>query len=72
MTELEIALSIACAVLFVAWRHATKEARQHYDAACIFKTSLFKVANKEATVSVSPDGESVQLKMTDKHGAIEL
>lgn len=72
MTELEIALSIACAVLFVAWRHASKKANEHYEAACIFKTSLFKIAKKEATVGLSADGERIQLKMTEKHDAITL
>ena len=72
MSELEIALSIACAVLFVVWRHAHKESQQHYDAACIFKTSLFKVAKNEATVSLSPDGETLRLKVTEKHQAIDL
>lgn len=72
MTELEIALSIACAVLFMAWRHTVKEASKHYDAACMFKTSLFKIAKNEATISLSPDGEKLQLKITEAHKAIEL
>ena len=72
MSELEIALSIACGVLFVAWRHASKEASEHYDAACFFKTALSKVAKKEATVGMSEDGENIRLKMTDKHEPIEL
>lgn len=72
MTELEIALSVACAVLFVVWRHAVKEASEHYEAACMFKTSLFKIAKNEATVSISPDGEKIQLKITEAHKAIEL
>lgn len=72
MTDLEIVLSVACGVLFVAWRHATKESNEHYRAACLFKTGLYKVAKKEATVCLTPDGEGVQLKMTEKHQPLEL
>ena len=72
MSELEIALSIACGVLFVAWRYERKTAGEHYEAACIFKTALFKIANKEATVGLSEDGNGVRIKMTDKHEPIEL
>lgn len=72
MTELEIALSIACGVLFVAWRYERFTAKEHYDAACLFKTSLYKVAKKEATVGLSEDGEHIQLKVTDKHSPINL
>jgi hypothetical protein len=72
MSELEIVLGIACAVLFVAWRYERKMAGEHYEAACIFKTALYKVAKKEASLNMSADGEHVQVKITDQHKPIEL
>lgn len=72
MSELEIVLGIACAVLFVAWRYERKTAGEHYEAACIFKTALFKIAKKEATIGLSEDGNGVRIKMTDKHEPIDL
>ena len=72
MSELEIALSVACGVLFVAWRYERKTAGEHYEAACIFKTALFKIAKKEATIGLSEDGNGVRIKMTDKHEPIDL
>lgn len=65
MTELEIVLSIACAVLFVAWRHAHKESQQHYDAACMFKSTLKKIADKEVEVFWDSKLEALQIKLKE-------
>lgn len=65
MTELEIVLGIACGVLFVAWRHATNTSTKHYEAACMFKTTLKKVADKEVEVFWDSKLEALQVKLKE-------
>jgi len=72
MSELEIALSVACGVLFVAWRHATDESKEHYHAACLFRTALVKTALNEATISYDKGEDKLEIKPTANHGSIEL
>ena len=72
MSELEIALSVACGVLFVAWRHAMGESKEHYHAACLFRMALVKTALEEATISYDKSEDKLEIKPTANHGSIEL
>ena len=72
MSELEIVLSIACAVLFVAWRHATVQSKEHHEAACLFRLALKKTALKQATLSYDEREDKLEIKPTATHDGVEL
>lgn len=72
MTELEIVLGIACAVLFVAWRHAMMQVKEHHEAACLFRLALKKTALKQATISYDEREDKLEIKPTATHGGVEL